>query len=138
MTARKAEAAKATKIGAVGRRKEAVARVFLRPGSGKVTVNGKELGEYLGRETLVLMVREPLEATESLDKFDVDATANGGGVTGQAGALRLGLARALVRVDERFHPMLKARGLLTRDPRMKERKKYGLAGRRKRFQFSKR
>jgi small subunit ribosomal protein S9 len=138
MTARKAEAAKATKIGAVGRRKEAVARVFLRPGSGKVTVNGKELGEYLGRETLVLLVREPLEATESLDKFDVDATANGGGVTGQAGALRLGLARALVRVDERFHPMLKARGLLTRDPRMKERKKYGLAGRRKRFQFSKR
>jgi small subunit ribosomal protein S9 len=138
MTARKAEAAKATKIGAVGRRKEAVARVFLRPGSGRVTVNGKELGEYLGRETLVLMVREPLEATESLDKFDVDATANGGGVTGQAGALRLGLARALVRVDERFHPMLKARGLLTRDPRMKERKKYGLAGRRKRFQFSKR
>jgi small subunit ribosomal protein S9 len=138
MTAKKAETAKATKIGAVGRRKEAVARVFLRPGSGKVTVNGKELGEYLGRETLVLLVREPLEATESLDKFDVDATANGGGVTGQAGALRLGLARALVRVDERFHPMLKARGLLTRDPRMKERKKYGLAGRRKRFQFSKR
>jgi len=138
MTAKKAEAAKAAKIGAVGRRKEAVARVFLRPGSGKVTVNGKDLAEYLGRETLVLLVREPLEATESLDKFDVDATANGGGVTGQAGALRLGLARALVRIDDRFHPMLKARGLLTRDPRMKERKKYGLAGRRKRFQFSKR
>ena len=138
MTAKKAEAAKAAKIWAVGRRKEAVARVFLRPGSGKVTVNGKDLAEYLGRETLVLLVREPLEATESLDKFDVDATANGGGVTGQAGALRLGLARALVRIDDRFHPMLKARGLLTRDPRMKERKKYGLAGRRKRFQFSKR
>jgi small subunit ribosomal protein S9 len=139
MTAKKAEAAaKPATIGAVGRRKEAVARVFLRPGSGKVTINGKDLAEYLGRETLVLRVREPLEATETLDKFDVQATATGGGVTGQAGALRLGLARALVRIDERFHPMLKARGLLTRDPRMKERKKYGLAGRRKRFQFSKR
>jgi small subunit ribosomal protein S9 len=138
MTAKKTEAAKAPRTGAVGRRKDAVVRVFLRPGTGKVTVNGKDLAAYLGRETLVLRVREPLEATESLDKFDVEATATGGGVTGQAGALRLGLARALVRVDERFHPMLKARGLLTRDPRMKERKKYGLAGRRKRFQFSKR
>jgi small subunit ribosomal protein S9 len=138
MTAKKAEAARSEKIGAVGRRKEAVVRVFLRPGSGKVTINGRDLADYLGRETLVLLVREPLEATETLDKFDVQATANGGGVTGQAGALRLGLARALVRVDERYHPMLKARGLLTRDPRMKERKKYGLAGRRKRFQFSKR
>jgi len=138
MATKKAEAAKVEKIGAVGRRKEAVARVFLRPGSGKMTVNGKDVADYLGRETLVMVVREPLEATESLDKFDIDATANGGGVNGQAGALRLGLARALVKVDERFHSMLKARGLLTRDPRMKERKKYGLAGSRKRFQFSKR
>jgi len=108
------------------------------PGSGKITVNGKDLDAYVGRETLVLLAREPLEATETTDKFDVDATADGGGVTGQAGALRLGIARALVKIDERYHPMLKSRGLLTRDPRMKERKKYGLAGRRKRFQFSKR
>jgi small subunit ribosomal protein S9 len=86
----------------------------------------------------VFLVREPLEATESLDKFDVDARAVGGGVKGQAGALRLGIARALVKIVERFHPMLKSRGLLTRDPRMRERKKYGLAGARKRFQFSKR
>lgn len=139
MTAKKADAAvKAARIGAVGRRKEAVVRVYVTPGSGKMTINGKEVRDYLGRDTLVLLVREPLEATESVDKFDVDARAVGGGVNGQAGALRLGIARALVRIDERFHPMLKARGLLTRDPRMKERKKYGLAGRRKRFQFSKR
>jgi small subunit ribosomal protein S9 len=140
MTAKKAEAvaAKVALIGAVGRRKEAVARVFLRPGSGKITINGKDVKDYLGRETLMFLVREPLEATETMEKFDIDATATGGGVNGQAGALRLGLARALVKVDERFHPLLKARGLLTRDPRMKERKKYGLAGSRKRFQFSKR
>jgi small subunit ribosomal protein S9 len=125
-------------IGAVGRRKEAVARVYIRPGNGKTLVNGKELGAYLGRESLVLQVKQPLEATESLDRFDIRATVRGGGVTGQAGALRLGIARALVKVDESFHGVLKSRGLLTRDPRMKERKKYGLAGRRKRFQFSKR
>jgi len=136
--AKKAEAARTALTGSVGRRKEAVARVFLMPGSGKITVNGKELDAYVGRETLVLLVREPLEATETAGKFDVDATADGGGVTGQAGALRLGIERALVKIDERYHPMLKSRGLLTRDPRMKERKKYGLAGSRKRFQFSKR
>ena len=138
MTAKKAEAAKTARIGAVGRRKEAVVRVFVRPGSGKMTINGKDVKDYLGRETLVMLVREPLEATESMEKFDVDARAGGGGVNGQAGALRLGIARALVKIDDRFHPMLKARGLLTRDPRMRERKKYGLAGARKRFQFSKR
>lgn len=137
MVAKKQDS-KAPLVGATGRRKEAVARVFIRPGSGKVTVNGRELADYLGRETLVLLVREPLEATESNDKFDIHATLDGGGITGQAGALRLGIARALVRTDERYHPMLKSRGLLTRDPRMKERKKYGLAGSRKRFQFSKR
>lgn len=125
-------------IGAVGRRKEAVARVYLRPGSGKTTVNGKELAVYLGRETLVSQVKQPLEATESLDKFDIRANVKGGGVTGQAGALRLGIARALVKLDETHHRVLKTRGMLTRDPRMKERKKYGLAGSRKRFQFSKR
>ena len=140
MTAKKAEAAvaKAARIGAVGRRKEAVVRVYMSPGTGKITINGKGIADYLGRETLVFLVREPLEATESMDKFDVDARAVGGGVKGQAGALRLGIARALVKIDERFHPMLKSRGLLTRDPRMRERKKYGLAGARKRFQFSKR
>lgn len=138
MVAKKQEAAKAALIGSVGRRKEAVARVFVRPGEGKITVNGRGLTEYFGRETLVLAVREPLEATESVDKFDIEATADGGGINGQAGAVRLGIARALIKLDERFHPLLKARGLLTRDPRMKERKKYGLAGRRKRFQFSKR
>lgn len=136
--AKKAEVAKTALSGSVGRRKEAVARVFLIPGSGKITVNGKDLDAYVGRETLSLLVREPLEATETAGSYDVDATADGGGVTGQAGALRLGIARALVKIDDRYHPMLKARGLLTRDPRMKERKKYGLAGRRKRFQFSKR
>jgi small subunit ribosomal protein S9 len=125
-------------IGAVGRRKEAVARVYIRPGNGETTVNGKELKTYLGRETLVMQVRQPLEATESLDKFNIQATVRGGGITGQAGALRLGIARALVKADESFHHVLKTKGLLTRDPRMKERKKYGLAGRRKRFQFSKR
>jgi small subunit ribosomal protein S9 len=125
-------------VGAVGRRKEAVARVYIRPGNGKTVVNGKELNAYLGRETLVMQVRQPLEATDSLDKFDIKANVSGGGVTGQAGALRLGIARALVKIDEANHGVLKSNGLLTRDPRMKERKKYGLAGRRKKFQFSKR
>lgn len=125
-------------IGAVGRRKEAVARVYLTPGSGKTTINGRELTAYLGRETLVMQVRRPLEVTESVDKYDVKAIVTGGGITGQAGALSLGIARALVKADEVHHGVLKSKGLLTRDPRMKERKKYGLAGRRKAFQFSKR
>jgi len=110
----------------------------MRPGDGKTTVNGRELADYLGRETLVLQVNEPLELTESVGRYDISATVCGGGITGQAGALRLGIARALVKVDEGLHGLLKAKGLLTRDPRMKERKKYGLAGRRKKFQFSKR
>lgn len=123
---------------ATGRRKEAVARVYLQPGTGKTLVNGKELVDYLGREVLVMLVREPLEVTDSLGKYDIVATVNGGGVAGQAGALKLGIARALVKVDDRLHGVLRSKGFLTRDPRMKERKKYGLAGRRKRFQFSKR
>jgi small subunit ribosomal protein S9 len=125
-------------VGAVGRRKESVARVYITPGEGKTTVNGRELADYIRRETLVMQVREPLEVTQSADKYNVTATVRGGGITGQAGALRLGIARALVKVDEEHHTVLKAKGLLTRDPRMKERKKYGLAGRRRAFQFSKR
>jgi small subunit ribosomal protein S9 len=125
-------------IAAVGRRKESVARVYLKPGTGKTVVNGRELVDYLRRETLVLQVRMPLEVTQTLGKYDIQATVRGGGITGQAGALRLGIARALVQADESLHGPLRAKGLLTRDPRMKERKKYGLAGARKRFQFSKR
>ena len=125
-------------VAAIGRRKEAVARVFVRPGTGKTVVNGKELTEYLGREVLVMQVREPLEITDCLGKYDIQATVRGGGSAGQAVALRLGIARALTMLDERVQSALRGRGLLTRDPRMKERKKYGLAGRRKKFQFSKR
>jgi len=127
-----------TNIAAVGRRKESVARVFLKPGSGSTIVNGRELVDYLRRETLVLQVRMPLEVTGTLGKYDIRATVCGGGISGQAGALKLGIARALVAADGSLHGALRAKGLLTRDPRMKERKKYGLAGARKRFQFSKR
>ena len=123
---------------AIGRRKEAVARVSLQLGTGKTVVNGRELVDYLGREVLVMQVREPLEVTDSLGKYDIVARVRGGGVAGQAGALTLGIARALVKVDDRLQGVLRSKGFLTRDPRMKERKKYGLAGRRKRFQFSKR
>jgi small subunit ribosomal protein S9 len=130
--------AKTEQVSAVGRRKEAVARVYVKPGSGDTKINGKELLEYLGREVLVMQVREPLELTETLGKYDIKATVDGGGVAGQAGALRMGIARALAKLDESFTKPLRAKGLLTRDPRMKERKKYGLAGARRRFQFSKR
>ena len=125
-------------IAAVGRRKESVARVYLKLGTGKTLINGRELTDYLGREVLVMQVREPLEVADSLGKYDIQATVCGGGIAGQAGAIRLGIARALIQVDEKLHGALRAKGLLTRDPRMKERKKYGLAGRRKAFQFSKR
>lgn len=125
-------------IAAVGRRKESVARVYLKAGTGKTLINGRELTDYLGREVLVMQVREPLEIADCLGQFDIQATVCGGGIAGQAGALRLGIARALIQVDEKYHSSLRAKGLLTRDPRMKERKKYGLAGRRKKFQFSKR
>ena len=122
-----------------GRRKSSTARVHLIPnGSGAITVNGRSLDEYFGLETLKLIVRQPLVATGTVDKYDVEATVAGGGVTGQAGAVRHGIARALLLVDESYRATLKAAGYLTRDPRMKERKKYGLKAARRAPQFSKR
>ena len=121
-----------------GRRKSSVARVYLVPGTGKITINKRDIDEYLGLETLKVVVRQPLVATETLDKFDVLVNVKGGGYTGQAGAIRHGVARALLQVDAEYRPTLKAAGFLTRDPRMKERKKYGLKGARRAPQFSKR
>ena len=121
-----------------GRRKSAAARVFLRPGTGTISINKKALNEALTVETLQGIVKVPLILTETADKFDVIATTSGGGISGQAGAIRLGIARALCAYDLELRPRLKKAGLLTRDPRIKERKKYGMAGARKRFQFSKR
>ena len=122
-----------------GRRKSSVARVHVYPnGSGKITVNGRTLDNYFGLDTLKLIVRQPLVTTDTLDKVDIEATVIGGGVTGQAGAIRHGIARALLNVNEEFRPMLKKEGFLTRDPRMKERKKYGLKAARRAPQFSKR
>ncbi|MBQ1548254.1 MAG: 30S ribosomal protein S9 [Lachnospiraceae bacterium] len=121
-----------------GRRKSSVARVYLVPGSGKITINKRDIDEYLGLETLKVVVRQPLVATETEGKFDVHVNVKGGGYTGQAGAIRHGIARALLTVDEEYRPALKAAGFLTRDPRMKERKKYGLKAARRAPQFSKR
>lgn len=122
-----------------GRRKSSVARVHLFPGgTGKITINGRDIDDYFGLETLKLIVRQPLATTSTIDKVDIEATVTGGGVTGQAGAIRHGIARALLLVDESYRPALKAAGFLTRDPRMKERKKYGLKGARRAPQFSKR
>jgi len=121
-----------------GRRKEAVARVRLTPGAGKYTVNGRTPLEYLKRETLVQAALHALTVTNTMGKYNLDARVQGGGLSGQAGALRLAIGRALARGDESLRPMLGREGLLTRDPRMKERKKYGQPGARKRFQFSKR
>ncbi len=122
-----------------GRRKSSVARVHLFPGgTGKITVNSRDIDDYFGLETLKLIVRQPLATTSTLDKVDIEATVSGGGVTGQAGAIRHGIARALLQVDETYRPALKAAGFLTRDPRMKERKKPGLRGARGAPQFSKR
>jgi small subunit ribosomal protein S9 len=121
-----------------GRRKSAVARVFLRPGTGKIIVNGRPFDEYFVTEHTRLWVRQPLLATETADKFDVLILADGGGLSGQAGAARLGIARALVEFNSELRPKLKELGYLTRDPREHERKKYGQKGARKRFQFSKR
>jgi len=122
-----------------GRRKSSVARVHLFPGgTGRITINGREIDDYFGLETLKLIVHQPLAATNTLGKVDIEATVAGGGVTGQAGAIRHGIARALLLVDESYRAPLKAAGLLTRDPRMKERKKYGLKAARRAPQFSKR
>ncbi len=122
-----------------GRRKSSVARVYLTPGKGKITINKRDIDEYLGLETLKVVVRQPLELTGTLDKFDVNVNVKGGGYTGQAGAIRHGIARALLEADEEeYRPQLKAAGFLTRDPRMKERKKYGLKKARRAPQFSKR
>ncbi|MBQ8831033.1 MAG: 30S ribosomal protein S9 [Oscillospiraceae bacterium] len=122
-----------------GRRKSSVARVHLIPnGTGAITINGRDIDDYFGLDTLKLIVRQPLNTTNTLGKVDIEATVAGGGVTGQAGAIRHGIARALLLMDESFRPALKAAGFLTRDPRMKERKKYGLKAARRAPQFSKR
>jgi len=121
-----------------GRRKTSTARVFLRPGSGAVTINHKAFDAFFPTEALRTQIRKPLMLTETADKFDILATVAGGGITGQAGAMRLGIARALVEYNAELRKQLKTEGLLTRDARAKERKKYGMAGARKRFQFSKR
>ncbi len=123
---------------ATGRRKTSVARIFLRAGSGNITVNGRPLDEYFPSESARALVRQPLLAAEAADKFDVVVSANGGGVIGQAGAVRLGISRALIEFNSELRGKLKQLGLLTRDPRAHERKKYGQKGARKRFQFSKR
>ena len=121
-----------------GRRKKSIARVYLVPGTGKITINKRDIDDYLGLETLKVVVRQPLVATSTLDKFDVLVNVHGGGYTGQAGAIRHGVARALLQADPEFRPTLKSAGYLTRDPRMKERKKYGLKAARRAPQFSKR
>ncbi|MBE6763732.1 MAG: 30S ribosomal protein S9 [Ruminococcaceae bacterium] len=122
-----------------GRRKSSVARVRLYAGTGKVTINDRDIDNYFGLETLKLIVRQPLELTGNADKFDIECRVNGGGVTGQAGAIRHGVARALLQYNsEELRPLLKKAGFLTRDPRMKERKKYGLKAARRAPQFSKR
>ena len=121
-----------------GRRKKSIARVYLVPGKGDITINKRSIDEYFGLETLKVIVRQPLTATETADKYDVIVNVKGGGYTGQAGAIRHGIARALLQVDNEFRPTLKKAGYLTRDPRMKERKKYGLKAARRAPQFSKR
>ena len=121
-----------------GRRKHSVARVYLVPGTGKITINKRDIDEYLGLKTLKVVVRQPLVATDTIDKYDVLVNVQGGGFTGQAGAIRHGLSRALLEADNDYRPALKAAGFLTRDPRMKERKKYGLKAARRAPQFSKR
>jgi small subunit ribosomal protein S9 len=121
-----------------GRRKSSIARVYLLPGTGKITINKRDMDVYFGLETLKLIVRQPLVLTENQEKFDIMVNVRGGGFTGQAGAIRHGISRALLQADADYRPALKKAGFLTRDPRMKERKKYGLKGARRAPQFSKR
>jgi len=128
----------AVKYYGTGRRKSSVARVYLVPGNGKITVNKRDIDNYFSLETLKLIIRQPLELTDTLAKFDIKVNVHGGGFTGQAGAIRHGISRALIEADADFRPPLKKAGFLTRDPRMKERKKYGLKGARRAPQFSKR
>ena len=123
---------------ATGRRKKSIARVRITEGTGKITINGKDIEEYFGMETLKVIVRQPLTVTNTISKYDVIAKVNGGGYTGQAGAVRHGIARALNEANPEYRPIIKSNGFLTRDPRMKERKKYGLKKARKAPQFSKR
>ena len=130
--------AKTERYYGTGRRKKSIARVYLVPGKGDITINKRSMDEYFGLETLKVIVRQPLVATGNADKFDVIVTVCGGGYTGQAGAIRHGIARALLQADADFRPVLKKAGFLTRDPRMKERKKYGLKAARRAPQFSKR
>ena len=133
-----AKAAKSAKFYGTGRRKKSIARVYLVPGKGDITINKRSIDEYFGLETLKVIVRQPLTATETADKYDGIVNVKGGGYTGQAGAIRHGIARALLQVDNEFRPTLKKAGYLTRDPRMKERKKYVLKAARRAPQFSKR
>ncbi|MCE9666215.1 30S ribosomal protein S9 [Myxococcus stipitatus] len=123
---------------ATGRRKEATARVWVRPGTGQVTINGREINDYFGRETSKMVLNQPLEILEQKGKIDVTVNVRGGGLSGQAGAIRHGIARALCAFNPEFRPALKKAGFLTRDARAVERKKYGQPGARRRFQFSKR
>ncbi|MBT3478281.1 MAG: 30S ribosomal protein S9 [Candidatus Marinimicrobia bacterium] len=122
----------------VGRRKESVARVYMTPGKGGITINGREFKDYICRESLAIVVTQPLELTDQRESYDITVNVKGGGLTGQAGAIRLGIARALNDVSDDFRPALKEAGFLTRDAREVERKKYGQPGARKKFQFSKR
>jgi small subunit ribosomal protein S9 len=123
---------------ATGRRKTSVARVWLTPGEGSVVINKRSIDDYLKRETAKMVIRQPLELTETLGKFDIYVNVRGGGISGQAGAIKHGISRALLAVNPDFRPLLKKSGFLTRDSRVKERKKYGQPGARKRFQYSKR
>jgi small subunit ribosomal protein S9 len=123
---------------ATGRRKNAVARVYLRPGSGEVTINKRKVEDYFGRQTLQMIMRQPLEVTEEMGKWNIVVNVHGGGLSGQAGAVRHGITRALIRANADHRPLLKKAGYVTRDAREVERKKYGRPGARKRFQFSKR
>ncbi len=130
--------AKSEKYYGTGRRKKSIARVYLVPGKGDITINKRNMDDYFGLETLKVIVRQPMAVTDTTEKYDVLVNVHGGGYTGQAGAIRHGIARALLKVDADFRPVLKKAGYLTRDPRMKERKKYGLKAARRAPQFSKR